>query len=92
MPSTSLLPSVVELRDLSDGAQVAAIDASDRVNRRNFTYAITGLGLGGCCFLAFITGFVIFVLHGSTTPAGYLLGAGVLTTIRQFVAARLKSD
>jgi hypothetical protein len=92
MPPGPLLPSVEELRELSERAQVAAINAGDRVSRRKFAYAITSLIGGLICFLAMLGGFVFLVMQGRPESAGLLLGTGLLAIIGRMIGARLKSD
>ena len=92
MPSGPLLPSTTELREISEAARVAAIQASDRVSRRKFTYAMTSLIGGIVCFLSMIGGFLFLVVHGFTAAAGWLLGTALFAIAGRLIGARLSME
>ena len=58
-------------------------------HRRAFLYAITALVIGGILGVALIGGFVYLVLTGHGGYAAALLGAGAISMVAGFRAARL---
>lgn len=69
MPPVPLLPSTAELTELAPHAQVAAIQAAERVNRQKFAYALSSLVGGIVSFLTMIASFVFLIVHGYSRPA-----------------------
>jgi predicted membrane protein len=54
-----------------------------------FTYALTGLIIGGVIAVALIAGFIYLVMQGHPAAAGSLLGTGALGMVAAFRATRL---
>lgn len=58
-------------------------------DRNAFTFAFTGLIIGGIISSGLIGGFIYLVMQGHPTAAGSLLGAGAVGMVAGFRSTRL---
>lgn len=88
--SIVLSPEQLELFARVDPALPALVTQAGILARtQEYRYALVALFLGLAAFTMLIAGFVYLVMHGHDTPAGVLLGAGVLGLVTGLLTARL---
>jgi hypothetical protein len=88
-PTTSLLPPVSELSQLTPDAVQLVIESFNAEHRREHSYAILGMLCGTFSFLGCVASFTLLVMNGHPGAAGVILGTGVLAIIGRMLGARL---
>ncbi len=87
---STLLPPTSQIAKLTEAQTTVVINALDKVNARDHSYAVAGLICGTVSFMAALNIFAYLIVRGHATAASSVLGTSVLAIIGYMIRARLR--